>query len=169
MDRNTFTGLFLMLIIIVGSVFLMRPSEEEIKREKLLQDSIALSKTAGNANSGAVNTANTADTAATGQPVQDSVVASGPFGSAKNGTAAITTIENEHIKVNISNKGGRIESVELKNQKDYLGNPLIMFEGDNNTFGLQFSSAGENVNTNDLYFNSSSTGFSVSEGDSSSV
>ena len=43
MDRNTFTGLFLILIILVGSTFLMQPSDEDIKREKAKQsqDSIA--------------------------------------------------------------------------------------------------------------------------------
>ena len=37
MDRNTFTGLFLILIILVGSTYLMQPSDEDIKREKAKQ------------------------------------------------------------------------------------------------------------------------------------
>lgn len=44
MDRNTFWGLFLILAILVGSTYLMKPSEEEIKREKQVQDSIAQTK-----------------------------------------------------------------------------------------------------------------------------
>jgi len=166
MDRNTFTGLFLMLLIIVGSVYLMRPSEEEIKKEQLLQDSLANAKTA----SAAVATSTTTnDTTATNVPQQDSVAATGPFGNSKNGSETLTTLENDLIKVNISNKGGRIKSVELKGEKDYTGNPLIMFDGDDNTFGLQFSTAGENINTNDLYFNSPAQGFAVSKQDSSSL
>jgi len=166
MDKNTFTGLFLMLIIIVGSVFLMRPSEEEIKREQLLQDSIALAKTAP----AQVNTITPSDTTvATNAAVQDSVSATGPFGGAKNGTESLVTLENELIKVNITNKGGRIESVEIKGEKDYTGKPLVLFEGDDNSFGLQFSSAGENINTNDLYFSGPAQGFQVSGNDSSSV
>jgi len=166
MDRNTFTGLFLMLLIIVGSVYLMRPSEEEIKKEQLLQDSIANAKTAN----AAVTTSIAAnDTTATNVLQQDSVAATGPFGNSKNGSETLTTLENDLIKVNISNKGGRIKSVELKGEKDYTGKPLIMFDGDDNTFGLQFSTAGENINTNDLYFNSPAQGFAVSKQDSSSV
>src|SRR5690606_29900022 len=116
------------------------------------------------------NTTQTTDTAtALLDAVQDSVIAKGPFGSSKNGTEKITTIENDLMKVNITNKGGRIKSVELKGVTDYQGNPLIMFDGDYNTFGLQFSSAGENINTNDLYFSAPAQGFSVSEGDSSAV
>ncbi len=43
MDRNTFTGLFLILIILVGSTFLLKPSSEELKK-KGMQDSIAVLK-----------------------------------------------------------------------------------------------------------------------------
>jgi len=164
MDRNTFTGLFLMLIIIVGSVYWMRPSEEEIKREQLLQDSIKYAQTADST----VNTAKPIDTALSA-PLQDSVSVKGPFGSSKNGNEAIIALENELIKVNITNKGGRIKSVELKGQQDYNGNPLVMFDGDDNTFGLQFSTAGENISTNDLYFTGPNNGFEVSKGDSSAV
>src|SRR5690606_23910139 len=144
MDKNTFTGLFLMLIIIVGSVFLMRPSDEEIKREQLLQDSIKQAQTAP---APVENSVNLLDTASSTNALQDSiaVVATGPFGNSKAGKEAITTLENELINVNITNKGGRIKSVELKGQQDYNGNPLLMFDGDDNTFGLQFSTAGENI------------------------
>jgi len=144
----------------------MRPSEEEIKKEQLLQDSIANAKTA----SAVTATPTPTDTTSTiTTPIQDSIVATGPFGSSKNGSEELTTLENELIKVNITNKGGRIKSVEIKNETDFKGNPLIMFDGDDNTFGLQFSSAGENINTNDLYFASPTQGFKVSKGDSSTV
>lgn len=174
MDRNTFTGLFLMLLIIVGSVYLLRPSEEELKREQLLQDSIARAKSApaAGADTQTVNAATDSTALLDSNRVassQDSIPATGPFGSAKNGTARTISLENELIKVNISNKGGRIESVELKDETDYLGNPLIMFEGDQNTFGLQFSTAGVNVNTNDLYFETTSQDVQVNSGDSATV
>ncbi|WP_118195143.1 membrane protein insertase YidC [Albibacterium indicum] len=169
MDRNTFTGLFLMLLTIVGSVYLLRPSEEEIKREQLLQDSIARAKSVSaqvaDTQSNESASLDTTQTIA----AQDSVAATGPFGAAKNGTERTITLENELIKVNITNKGGRIESVELKDEVDYQGNPLVMFEGDQNTFGLQFSTAGVNVNTNDLYFEAPNQRIQVNEGDSSSV
>ena len=34
MDKNTFWGLFLILVILVGSTYLMKPSEEELKKEQ---------------------------------------------------------------------------------------------------------------------------------------
>src|SRR5690606_8756909 len=104
MDRNTFTGLFLMLIIIVGSVFLMRPSDEEIKREQLFQDSIELAKTQG-ANPVANDTAaiNTVDSSLIATSEPDSIIATGPFSSSKIGTEKLITLENELLKVTISN------------------------------------------------------------------
>ena len=47
MDRNTFTGLFLIMVILGGAVFFMQPSEAERKKEQALQDSIALVKKTG--------------------------------------------------------------------------------------------------------------------------
>lgn len=164
MDKNTFAGLFLMLAIIVGSFYFM-PSQDEIAQEQRLQDSLAGKTTEQPVQKTASNSADTS--AVIAQP--DSVSTSGPFGAARNGSEQLTSIENELIKVNISNKGGRVKSVELKGQKDYQGNPLVLFDGDENAFGLQFSAAGVNVNTNDLYFTAPSQGFSVTESDSSAV
>src|SRR5690606_37818154 len=164
MDKNTFAGLFLMLAIIVGSFYFM-PSQDEIAQEQRLQDSLAGKTTEQPLKS---ETAAATPSAVT-QEQPDSVASTGPFGAAKNGSEQLTTIENELLKVNISNKGGRVKSVELKGQKDYLGNPLVLFDGDENAFGLQFSAAGVNVNTDDLYFTAPSQGFSVSDSDSSAV
>jgi len=150
MDRNTFTGLFLIMIILAGSVFFLKPSEEEIKKEQQLQDSIAQAKTP-ESKKPATDSLFTAqqDTAAL---VVDSAAATGPFGKAKIGKAETFVLENEYLKINITSKGGRVQSVEVKDETDYQGNPLILFNGDGNRFGLQFSTAGINVNTNDLFF-----------------
>ena len=143
MDRNTFTGLFLILIIIVGSTFLMKPSESELKREKMVQDSIARVQT---------NTATNPILPEAIKPKVDSAALKGPFGKAHSGINTAIVLENDLMKVNISPKGGRIESVELKNYKTFDQKPLILFEGDSNKFGLVFNVAGQTIHTNDLYF-----------------
>lgn len=148
MDRNTFTGLFLIMIILAGSVFFMKPSEEEIKREQQLQDSIARGKSPEAKSADSLFAAQQGVEAST----VDSTQMAGPFGGAKVGAEDIITLENEFIKANISTKGGRIKSVEVKGEKDYLGKPLVLFSGEKNRFGLQFSTAGVNINTNDFYF-----------------
>ena len=142
MDRNTFAGLFLILIILVGSTFLLKPSSEEIKT-KALQDSIALhqektapiQKSAAVAqNSGIVN----ADSAKTSITVF---------------TEELTTLENNLIKLSISNKGGRIASVEIKNETTFEGKPVILFKNEDTNFGLIFKANNLAVNTSSLLFN----------------
>ncbi|MEO8794494.1 MAG: membrane protein insertase YidC [Daejeonella sp.] len=165
MDRNTFTGLFLILIILVGSTYLLKPSSEELKKEELVQDSIARVKN----NQPAAKTI-AADTVAIAKPVVvDSTLAKGPFGQAISGNDQTVVLQNELIKVNISPKGGRIASVELKNFKTYDKKPLILFEPNDSKFGLIFSAAGKNVNTNNLYFTPSAPSLSVSKTDSNAV
>lgn len=166
MDKNTFTGLFLILVILVGSTFLLKPSEQQIKREKFVQDSIA-AKAAGKTNT--VIAADTSKTMAAQSPVVDSALLKGPFGAAHTGTAQFATLENEHLKVNISTKGGRIESVLLKEFKTFDKKPLIMFDGSTNKFGLLFNAAGSAISTNELFFSPSQTALTVSKNDSSSL
>ncbi|MDF3077661.1 MAG: rane protein insertase YidC [Sphingobacteriaceae bacterium] len=165
MDKNTFTGLFLILIILVGSTFLMKPNDQELKREKFVQDSIANSKSGKNL----APVAKINKPAQTQTPSLDSAQLKGPFGGAMAGTDQAVTLENEHIKVNISTKGGRVKSVLLKQFKTYDQKPLIMFEGDGNKFGLRFNAAGKSISTNNLYFTPSTTSLSVAKSDSSSL
>lgn len=166
MDRNTFTGLFLILIILVGSTYLMQPSDEDIKREKAkqTQDSLARIKKPVEALP-AQDTSKTAVIPA----IDSTLIKAGPFGSAQSGSSEPVVIENESIKVKISRRGGRIASVELKNFKTYSKEPLVMFEGEGNKFGLIFGAAGQNINTNELYFTPSANSLSVSKADSSSL
>ena len=166
MDRNTFTGLFLILIILVGSTFLMQPSDEDIKREKAKQsqDSIARVKKLESPKIVQDSTKTVVVPA-----IDSTLIKSGPFGSAQSGTNEPIVLENELIKVKISPQGGRIASVELKKFKTYKKLPLIMFEGQGNRFGLIFGAAGKNISTNDLYFQPTGTSVSVAKNDSVSL
>jgi YidC/Oxa1 family membrane protein insertase len=168
MDRNTFTGLFLILIILVGSTYLMQPSDEDIKREKAKQTQDSLASVTKNKVTTAVAISDTSKTVAL--PAIDSTkIKSGPFGAAQSGSNEPVILENEFLKVRISPRGGRIASVQLKNFKTYSQEPLIMFEGEGNKFGLIFGTAGQNINTNDLYFVPSGQSLSVAKSDSSTL
>lgn len=162
MDRNTLIGLVLIFVILGGSVFLLKPSDEEIKKERERQE---LAK-------GTEPEATTpTDTLhiASAPPALDSTVLSGPFGNALTGQEQLVTLENELIRAQISTKGGRVKSVEIKGETTHDGQPLYLFEGDNNKFGLYFFAGGQNFMTNDLYFSTDASDLSVSGTDSSSV
>lgn len=138
MDKNTFTGLFLILVILVGSTFFLKPSEEEIKREQFVQDSIAKAKT------GVVTTEN--NTSAV--PLQDSTLNTQINIVEKE---VFSVLENDKIKLSLSNLGGKIISAEVKNETNHKGEPVVLFNQQTN-FGLEFISNGQNVNTNTLFF-----------------
>lgn len=156
MDRNTFTGLFLIMIILAGSFYFLKPNEAEIKKAKETERLDSLKK-AG------ITPAqkDTTKTAAIANPTVDSAALKGPFGTAISGTEANTVLENENLLITLSNKGGKITSVEVKGQKTFTGKPLILFKGNENKFGLNLNAAGKVINTNDLYFTPTKTGNTV--------
>ncbi|MCX2494424.1 membrane protein insertase YidC [Pedobacter sp. PF22-3] len=156
MDRNTFTGLFLIMIILAGSFYFLKPNEAEIKKAKETERLDSLKK-AG------ITPAqkDTTKTAAIANPAVDSAALKGPFGTAISGTEANTVLGNEKLLITLSNKGGKITSVEVKGQKTFTGKPLILFKGNENKFGLNLNAAGKVINTNDLYFTPTKTGNTV--------
>ena len=162
MDRNTFTGFFLILVILLGSMYFLKPSEAELKKEQLVQDSIK------NVKEGKVAAKKLPATAPV-TPAIDSALLKGPFGSARTGNNEVVVLENAEMKVSISNKGGRIESVELKKYKTYNKKPLILFTGDDSSFGLSFNAGGTTINTKDLYFTPSAKSLAVAKSDSASI
>ena len=163
MDKNTITGFVLIVLIMLGSYFLLRPSQAELKKEQLVQDSIKRAKTA----QATASTIKTDTTKKAITAVDSAVLAKTPFGAATVGSEKLITLENKELRVKLSTRGGRVYSVELKNYKTFDNKPLILFDGDKNHFGLTLNIPGKNINTNDLYFTPSAAGLNVAEKDSS--
>ncbi|WP_299496682.1 membrane protein insertase YidC [Mucilaginibacter sp.] len=164
MDRNTFTGLFLIMVIIAGSVWFLRPSDTEIKKEKALQHQDSL-KRAGIKTTPVTATIDTAKAAKT----IDTAALKSPFGATLKGSEKLITLENKDLRIKLTTLGGRIYSVELKNFKTFDKKPLILFDGDANKFGFSFAAGVANINTNERYFTPSATGLQVTGKDSSSI
>lgn len=163
MDRNTLTGLVLIFVIIAASVFLLKPSDEEIKKERERQ-------AARNNPEQVIDQQPLDSTMVSTETLElDSAALAAPFGSTTVGEEKLITLENELLIAQISSKGGRVKSVELKNETTHEGDPLILFEGDTNKFGLFFFSAGKNIITNDLYFQTNASDIHVQGTDSASV
>jgi YidC/Oxa1 family membrane protein insertase len=167
MDKNTFTGLFLIMLIMGASIYFMKPNEADIRKEKERVHLDSLKK-AGLPTPAAANTAKF-DTAKKATVVTDSAVLKSPFGAATAGTEQFVTLENKDIRLKLSTKGGRVFSAQLKEFKTFDKKPLILFNGDENRFGLNFSAGGKNINTDELYFTPSATELKVADKDSSSI
>lgn len=169
MDKNTFTGLFLIMIIMAVSVFLFKPSDTDMKKQaaRIHADSVSKGLIPKNAAT-AKAIADTAKKAAA--PVKiDSNLLKQPFGAASAGTKKIVTLENNDIIVKLSTEGGKVESVELKNYKTYNRQPLILFDGSNNHFGLNFAAGSYSIATDKYYFTPSADQLKVTGKDSGSV
>jgi YidC/Oxa1 family membrane protein insertase len=161
MDRNTIIGIALIFLILIGGSYLNRPSDEQIAAAKKAQDSIEVArienekaafvaKQIGESKSTVISSTSS-DSAVS----QEDVVRKGKFGvfaDASVGKEQFYTIENNLMKVTLSNKGGRIYSVELKNYKTFDGKPLILFEGTTSKFGMNFFAQTRSIETESLFF-----------------
>jgi YidC/Oxa1 family membrane protein insertase len=165
MDRNTFTGLFLIAVILVGSFFFMKPSEEEAKKARQIEHQDSLKKAGLLKPAPAVAKADTSNKVA---PV-DSAALKAPFGASTLGSEQLITLENKDIRVKLSSRGGRVYSVELKEFKTFDKKPLILFDGNDNQFGFRLNAGSTVINTNDRYFTPTSAQVKVAGSDSSAL
>ena len=64
-----------------------------------------------------------------------------------------TVLENELLAIEISNLGGMLSKVRLKDFVDYDSVPVSLIKNGNSLFNLNFSTTdGKNINTSDSYF-----------------
>lgn len=141
MDRNSIIGFILIGILIVAYTFYNKPTQEQLDRIQEQRDSIArverLAKQQETTNDNAEFSAVGNTTTAT----QNTQVAE-----------SFTTLENDLIKLELSNHGGKIASVELKKYKSYDQSSLVLWEGKNGQFGLHIGQQGNALSTENLIF-----------------
>ena len=159
------------MIIMGASFFFMKPSEADLKKERIQAHADSVKK--GQIKSPAITTAKYVDTskakvAAVNKPV-DSALLKSPFGATTIGSEKFVTIENKDIRVKLSTQGGKVYSVELKEFKTFDKKPLVLFDGPKNHFGLTFNAGNSSINTDKLYFTPTAGDLQVAEKDSGSV
>jgi len=148
MDKNTITGLVIIVAMMLGFSYFNRPSEEEIaaQRAQRQKDSIAYvqqAETQKQAEEARIASMNKNKNEALSESLsvfgQDTV----------KKTSYI--IENKLIKITIANKGGMIENVELKNYNTHDSLPLNLWNKDKE-MGLNFYAKNSTINTADFSF-----------------
>ena len=187
MDKNTIIGLVIISILLIGYMFLSRPSKEEIAERQRVQDSIAheqmvkeeearvaaelLKEEAEKAEKEAAAMADTLS------PEQIDSIKNvklrnehGIFANAVNGENKFTVVENNKMIITFLNKGGKIYSVQLKDYVTFNQEPLVLFENDeNSTFGVVLSVSGKPLVTNNMYFEPMLAGGKTPTGDTIKV
>lgn len=146
MDKNTLVGFVLIGAVLIGFSIYNRPSKEDLEQARHYQDSIqAIQK--GQADKANVEAQK--DSISYTQIEADSTSA---FYHSLKGTEQVVTIENNLILLKLSNKGGTLQEVILKDYKDQKGQPLVIFDKKEIQMDFSIDGKNENILTNNLYF-----------------
>jgi len=179
MNRDSIIGFILIAGIMIGYTYWMTPSAEELERKQYIADSIEqvqrvkeaeLIKSAQALEQTTQIEAEVEETTvSTEETYSDLKSKYDQFAGSAVGEEKIYIIENELIKLEISNKGGHIKTIELKKFDTFDSLPVVLFNPETSRFGLSFFSHNRIINTEDLYFTPddySSPNMSVSGTDS---
>ncbi len=162
MDKRSIIGILLIFAILVVFSIINQPSKEEIEEAKRKSDSIAqvelekatrarLEEEAKKNLETKVEEVKT-DTIAQEIVLQERENRLGSFGKTSIGEEEFYTVETNLYKIVFTNKGGRVNSVELKEYQTHDSLPLILFDGPETLFSLNFFSGNRIIQTGQLYF-----------------
>ncbi|MFH0999840.1 MAG: membrane protein insertase YidC [Bacteroidota bacterium] len=167
MDKNTLTGIILIFLIFILFSWWNTPSEKERAKQLHQRDSIAAVQQSQRITDSIRNAVQNNLTNFQEQEVETKEVFQeeaateenllrknkyGVFSNSVIGEKKSIKLENEVIKFEFQNKGGRLSSAELKNFKTSDSLPLILFKGDTARFGFMINAADRLINTQDHYF-----------------
>jgi len=163
-DLNSIIGFVLIGGILLYMLWQNAPTEEELKAqeaekaktekienerkasEETSQKDITLTEAATE-----LATVNTGDSLGLAK-LQNRLGSFAYSGTLPSATENTTVIENEVLRLTISNKGGYVVEAELIGQTIYDGSPVYLIKDGNSSLNLQFSSENRLLNTKDLFF-----------------
>ncbi len=178
MDKNTLIGFALIFVLLIVWQQFNMPSQEELERQQQIQDSIEQAQQLAEA-----EIAKPEET--TALTVQEEIAALpdslkeeklsgmfGPFSSAGSGEEKLITVENELMTLVLTNKGGRIKEVILKDfeknvlteEKKEVKEELKLLSDEKNKFEYLLPIASlpsGGVRTGDLFFDVQQSGNEV--------
>ena len=150
MDRNSITGVILIVLIVVGYNALF-PPVIEVETETSDNNTTVIVEEETTLNE-ETNTSIASDTTELNDLHQRTY---GVFVPSAQGSDEDIVIENDVLKLSISPKGGRIVSAILKDYQTTDSLPLNLVDRDSSAFNITFFSEGNRIiNTQDLYFKS---------------
>ena len=164
MNKNSIIGLLLIFAIMIGYTVMMSPSKEELEARKRTQDSIAaVQRTLTDSiriqqvqreelKNSVAEMPSPAKVFDSGALVAATNAVYGPFAVSASGVDKDFIIETDLLKLTLSNKGGRISKVELKEYKTFNGKPAILFVPDSSMFEFAFFTDVRPITTGNLYF-----------------
>ncbi len=163
MDKKSLIGLGLIAAILGIWLYISGPTPEQIARNKQIRDSVEQVQRKAQLEEAAKIALEQpkADTIRQIVPPSDSLIQAETnaqykdFAPALKGSKTYYTLENSKIKATISNKGGQIVKVELKEYKRYGKNEaLVLFDEDSTRFALSLNAYDRSriFHTDSFYF-----------------
>ena len=145
MNKNTITAFVLMAVVLFGFMAYQNHTMSIQQEEIRIQDSIA-----------AVN----ADKALKQQQAKAQKIEEekndtlNPLFTARQGQPGTVVIENELIRVTLTNKGGQMQRVELKDStyKSREGGNVVLFDKGDQNMNIMMDGKDANIATSDFYF-----------------
>lgn len=137
MDRKAIIGYVLIFVIIAITFYINQQNSAEIDKINRTEDSLRIASR------------------------KDSVIASPVSGLVPDTSKLVLvdsvpernfTIENKRLKVTLTNKGGRITGVQLKDYKTFNKKPLFLLNNAEDTFSYKIYFKDGVINTSDLNF-----------------
>lgn len=152
-DVNTLIGFLLLGAIMIWWMYSNQPTPEELEAEKSSkQEEVIQTETAPKAIINNETSVQLLDSVALEKQKQQYGMFSysSTLASEENST---TVLENDLLKLVISNKGGQIKEALVKNYVRYDSLPLYLVKDNNASFSINFGTADNRIlNTKDLYF-----------------
>ena len=145
MNKNTITAFVLMAVVLFGFMAYQNHTMSIQQEEIRIQDSIA-----------AIN----ADKALKHQQAKAQKIEEekndtlSPLFTARQGQPGTVVIENELIRVTLTNKGGQMQRVELKDStyKSREGGNVVLFDKGDQNMNIMMDGKDANIATSDFYF-----------------
>ena len=149
-DKNSLTAFILMaIILIVFNTFFFPDVNQEIDKKNTISETTY--------NDAKITNIKDEPTLYIDSTIENDSITDelqeiyGTFSNAAVGKETFHIIENNKVKITVSNKGGRITSVIMKEYQTFDAQPLDLFDADSSRFNLQFTT-GKTINTADLFF-----------------
>ncbi|MCF0199621.1 MAG: membrane protein insertase YidC, partial [Bacteroidaceae bacterium] len=145
MDKNTIAGFFLIALVLIGFSWWNRPSETELQ-EMARQDSIAQVEQQKAEKAQALQAQQAAER-------RQALVADSTslFFANRGGESTDVVLENDLVKLTLSTQGATVKSAELKEYKNYKGEPVVLLDKAL-ALDMQWATKTDNINAQDYCF-----------------
>lgn len=167
MDKNSATGLILILLLTMGYFMFFAPEPPE-QPETPVEQTTTTTQTTDPEPS--INVVSKQDSVLQdSQRVQALADEYSDFYTLIEGEESFTNVKTDLLTLKISNKGGRIVEAYLNDYKTYDSLPLPLIQNERDQFYVEFPFRSRSIRTDNLYFTASSDNISLSGTDSTEL